>query len=113
MTLLARVKAVQAGERPVAAVEGEVDASNVTEIGDLLRERITNQATVLIVDLSAVTYLDSAGINLLFELGADLRARQQELRLVVPPGAPIARALGITGLDVAVTTHPTLAAALA
>ena len=49
----------------------------------------------------------------MFALDADLRERQQRLHLVLPPGAVIARAIAITGLDVAVPAHPTREAALA
>src|SRR5690242_2976054 len=65
---LARVAAQWHGELPVAVVHGEVDAANVAEIGVALRTLVTNRSSVLIVDLSPTTYLDSAGINLMFSL---------------------------------------------
>ena len=65
------------------------------------------------VDLTPTTYLDSAGINLLFALGDELRTRQQTLRLVVAPGSSIARMLSITSLDRAHPTFATAAEALA
>ena len=114
MSLLARVT-----EEPhddgvaVAAVAGEIDSSNAAEIAERLRAMLTNHSMALVVDLSDTTYLDSAAINLFFALGAELRQRQQQLRLVVPESAPIARAIGITGLDVAVPVHATKTVALA
>jgi anti-anti-sigma factor len=113
VSLLARVSEESHGEVTVAAVEGEVDASNAPELGDRLRATLTNRSMALVVDLSATTYLDSAGINLMFALAADLGERQQRLLLVVPPAAPIARAIAITGLDATVRTHPSRAAAVA
>jgi anti-anti-sigma regulatory factor len=59
------------------------------------------------------TYLDSAGINLLFVLGDELRSRQQELRLVVGAGTPIARMLSVTGLDRAYPAHASVEDAIA
>jgi anti-sigma B factor antagonist len=97
----------------VAAVEGEIDASNARGIGDRLRQTITNRGRALVVDLAATTYLDSAGINLLFEIGNELRERQQRLLVVVAEPSPIARMLAITGLEAAVPTYPTLESALA
>ena len=105
MSLLARVIEETHGDVVVALIDGEVDASNTQEIGSRLRSALSNRSTVLVVDMTETTYLDSAGINLMFELAADLRERQQQLRLVVPDGAPIARAIAITGLDAAVPTH--------
>lgn len=112
MSDLARVAAQWHGELPVAVVHGEVDASNVAEVGVALRGLVTNQSSVLIVDLSPTSYLDSAGINLMFALGDELRGRQLRLRLVIAPGSPISRMLAITGLDKAYPTFPTLDDAL-
>ena len=77
MTPLADVRAEWHGDTPVGAVHGEVDASNVAEIGVGLRGLVSNQSSVLVVDLSPTTYLDSAGINLMFALGDELRSRQR------------------------------------
>jgi anti-anti-sigma factor len=110
---LASINAGQDGAVAVAAIEGEIDAANAAEVDVRLRALLTNRSTALIVDLSAVTYLDSAGINVLFGLGDDLRSRQQRLHLVVEPTGPIARMLAITGLDRAQPTHSSLAAATA
>jgi anti-anti-sigma factor len=98
---------------PVARLDGEVDASNASEIGSQMRALLTNRSTTLIVDLTAVSYLDSAGINLLFSVGDELRARQQALRLVIAQGTPIARMLAITSLDRAHPTFGSLADAVA
>ena len=113
MTSVVRVSEEWHGDVPIARIEGEVDAANVAEVAARLRRLMTNRAMRLIVDLTATTYLDSAGINLLFELNGELDARQQRLHVVVPPSAPITRALEITGFDAAVATHPTREAALA
>jgi anti-anti-sigma factor len=113
MTPIARVLEEHEDDVAIAIVEGEIDASNSAEIGRRLRALLTNRSMALVVDLTPTTYLDSAGINLLFELGAELRERQQQLHVVVPPAAPIARAIAITGLDSAVPTHATREAALA
>jgi anti-sigma B factor antagonist len=104
VTPLATIQVDWREELPVAALVGEVDASNVDAISGELRALLSNHSTAIVVDLSPTRYLDSAGINLLFALGADLRARQLELKLVVAPGSPVSRMLAITSLD---RTHPT------
>jgi stage II sporulation protein AA (anti-sigma F factor antagonist) len=113
MTLLAKVSEETHGDVVIAVVEGEIDASNTVGLRNRLRSALTNRATALVVDLAAVRYLDSAGINLLFEVAADLGERQQQLHMVVPPTSPILRAIAITGLDRTVPTHADRAAALA
>jgi len=113
MSWLARVVEELHDDVAVAAVEGEIDSSNVGEIAERIRTMLTNRSLALVVDLAQTTYIDSAGINLLFTLGTELKARQQRMLLVVAPGTGIARMLSITGLDAAVPTHPTRDAALA
>jgi|1186.fasta_scaffold411875_1 anti-anti-sigma factor len=113
MSWLARIVEDRDGEIAIATVEGEIDSSNVAEIAERVRTMLTNRSESLVVDLERTSYIDSAGINLLFSLGAELEQRQQALHLVVAPASPIARMLTITGLDSAVATHPTRTAALA
>jgi len=113
MSLLARVLEDRRDGFALAAIEGEVDASNAGEIGERLRGLLSNRDTSLVVDLSDTSYLDSAGINLLFELSSELTARQQSLRLVLPPDSPMLRMFAIVGLSDAIPTHETRAAALA
>jgi anti-anti-sigma factor len=103
MTPPAAVRVAWHGDMPVATVEGEVDAANAADVGADLRRLLSNHSTGLVVDLSPTRYLDSAGINLLFSLGAELQARQLALRLVIARGSPVARMLTLTGLDRA---HP-------
>ncbi len=113
MSLLASVTEEAHGDVVIARIDGEVDASNTGDIGARLRSALSNRSTALVVDLTDTRYLDSAGINLMFELADALRDRQQKLFLVVPPDAPIARAIGITGLNGTVPTHADREAALA
>lgn len=112
MSPLARVSDERVGAVAIARIEGEIDASNAAEIGKRLRASLTNHSAALIVDLGATTYLDGAGINLLFALGEELHRRRQQLHLVVVRESPIARLLAITGLSSAVETHETLAVAV-
>ena len=113
MSTLARLEDEWHDEVPVAKLHGEVDASNVKEIGDRLRALLSNRSVAMVVDLSQTTYLDSAGINLLFSLGEEMRGRQQRLGLVVADTSPIARMIVLTGLDQALPVRPSLADALA
>jgi anti-anti-sigma factor len=113
MSGLARVLEDRRGGVLVAALDGEVDASNAAEVAERLRRALGNASTALVLDLSPTSYLDSAGISLLFRLAEELGARQQRLVVVVPPGAPVARTLQITGVGGAVPIHPDVAAAVA
>jgi anti-sigma B factor antagonist len=109
---LARITDEHHGAVPVVAIAGEIDASNAEEIAERLRAALSNRSETLVVDLSDTTYIDSAGLNVLFELSTALHERQQELHLIVGQPSPIARMVTIVGLDAAVQTHPTRTAAL-
>ncbi len=113
MTTLADVSVVQHGEMVVVGIDGEIDRSNVDQITVALLEAVPNLAKALVLDLSETAYIDSSGVQLLFELGSRLRKRQQQLRAVVPEGANIARLLSVVALDRTIPCHPTLDEALA
>jgi anti-sigma B factor antagonist len=98
---------------PVLRLEGEIDVSNVGEIRTRMREMVTNQQFALIVDLTPTSYLDSAGINLLFAIGEEMRGRQQQLHVVLSENSPLTRMVTLTGLDKSLPTHSTLERALA
>ena len=82
----------------VATVEGEIDSSNASELRLALSERLPSTSSALVLDLSAVRYLDSSGIHLLFDLGRRLAARRQAIRLVVPDDAPMKRVLELCAM---------------
>jgi anti-anti-sigma factor len=98
---------------PVLRLEGEIDISNVDEIRGRMHELVTNRQFALIVDLTPTSYLDSAGINLLFAVGEEMRGRQQQLHVVLNESSPLTRMVSLTGLDKSLPTHSTLERALA
>lgn len=96
----------------VAAVEGEIDSSNAAELRLALSERLPSASSALVLDLSEVTYLDSSGVHLLFDLGRRLAARRQSMRLVVPPVAPMRRVLELCAVGSVAPMDDSLDAAL-
>jgi anti-anti-sigma factor len=113
MSVLVRVIEEQAGDVAVVALDGEIDASNAGAIAVRLREALTNHSRALVVDLVDTTYIDSAGINELFALDAELRQRRQALHLVVGAQSAVARVVAITGMERTIRVHAARAAALA
>jgi anti-anti-sigma factor len=82
----------------VIRIRGEVDISNAEAISTAIEAATSRTNRELVVDLGETTYLDSAGVALLFRLAERLRARRQQIRLVVPPDAPVRSVLELTGL---------------
>ena len=99
MSELAHLEMRRAGDTQLAAISGEIDLSNARPILDTVAASTPDDTSLVVLDLSATTYLDSAGISALFRLAERLRSRRQDLRLVVPPGSPIRAVLALTHLD--------------
>ena len=97
----------------IARVDGEIDLSNANTVRVALLEKVTNEVLGLVIDLTDVRYLDSAGIQIVYELSRRLKSRGQELRLVVRPGSLIARTLDIVKAQEAIGIVETTDAALA
>jgi anti-sigma B factor antagonist len=83
----------------IASLTGEIDLSNATEITDALLGGVPNEALGLVIDLSNVSYLDSAGVRMLAELDHRLGWRAQALRIVAPEESRSRRVLAIAGLE--------------
>jgi anti-anti-sigma factor len=98
MSELASIQAEQRGSDLVVRIAGEIDISNAREVSSALEEAVPNGTPAIVVDLSQVTYLDSAGVKLLMHLADRLRLRRRAVRLVVPDDAPIRAVLELTGL---------------
>lgn len=113
MNTLATVEIQRHGDISLAQVRGEIDTSNVREIADVLEAEGPRAGAGLVVDLSSVTYLNSATVKLLFELAEALRERQQQLRLVMNETAPMRGLLLMLGFDHVVPVHTRLEDALA
>jgi anti-anti-sigma factor len=87
------------GSTVIASLAGEVDPSNARDLGRDLTAAVPNDAMAVVLDLTEVDYLDSSGVQLIFELAERLDARQQRLIVAVPPHAPARRVLEIVALD--------------
>lgn len=92
----------------VVAVAGELDFAAVRAVAATMEPVLAAVAGRLVLDLSATTFLDSAGIGLLYDVQAAMTARGVDVRLVVPPGSLISRSLELTGADASLQIHATV-----
>ena len=97
----------------VARLVGEVDLSNAAEVGARLTESVGNEALGVVLDLSDTRYLDSSGIQLVFELAERLSSRGQRLCIHVPDDAPLRRVLMLVEIETAAPLAATLDGAVA
>ena len=101
------------GGVPVAVLVGEIDLSRAARIRDQLFAAVTNQEHGMVVDLQETTYLDSAGINVLFELAERLDHRQQRLVALLPRRAVVRRVIELVDLASVMGVSETLEGAVA
>jgi anti-sigma B factor antagonist len=97
---------------PVARLDGDIDISNAQDLGDALAAVVSSRALGLVVDLTELDYLDSAGVHLLIDLAGRLRTRRQELHVVAPADAPLRTVLDITAVHRRVPLHERVADAV-
>jgi anti-sigma B factor antagonist len=97
---------------PIAHIREDIDAANATIIQQQLADALGPVASSLVIDLSEIRYLDSAGIDMLLRLSLRLDDRRAKLILVIPDTSQLKRLAWIVGLPDAIATYPALSAAL-
>lgn len=90
------VRTERAGERYVVRAEGELDISNVELFEECLLAAEGSDATAILVDLDALSFMDSAGLRVL--LLASRRAREDSKRLSVRATGGVRRIIELTGM---------------
>jgi anti-anti-sigma factor len=88
------------------ALSGEIDLANAATVEDKIREAVSHQPATVSVDLTELTYLDSAGIRILFGLASRLQALRIVLELVVPVDSPARRLIELSGFESLAALRP-------
>jgi anti-anti-sigma factor len=95
----------------VLAVSGEVDLSTVGALEAAIADALTGQPGALVVDLTGVDFLASAGLQTL--VATHERVSKDALFAVVADGPATSRPIQLTGLDQILSLYPTMAEAIA
>ncbi|MCZ7457204.1 STAS domain-containing protein [Streptomyces sp. WMMC940] len=95
----------------LVTIRGELDVDTAT----LLHHHLANQALHgrrhLVLDLSAVGFMDSSGLNVLIRATRETRATGGDLHLAAPT-PPVAKLFDLTGLSLTTAVHEDVEAAL-
>lgn len=103
-----------AGSTVVAAVSGEIDMHTAPLLDDALGDTVQNDGDgSLVLDLTGVTFLSSAGLTWLLAVADAAEAAGRRLRLVVGDSRMVRMPLKITNLDTRLDLYSTLDDALA
>ena len=71
--------------------------SNAEDMGATVIAATPSEARGVVLDLSRVDYVDSAGIYVIFGMRTSLQARGQTLILVIPADSPVHDTLRLAG----------------
>ncbi|MBA2473796.1 MAG: anti-sigma factor antagonist [Pseudonocardiales bacterium] len=90
----------QAGEATVVTVVGEVDLLTAPRLLAAVSDALERAGShPVVVDLSEVSFLGSAGLAALVDAAVADEGRREPLRVVVDHTRPVIRPLEATGLD--------------
>jgi anti-anti-sigma factor len=95
----------------VLSVAGEVDLLTAPELDKLITAQLEQRPEVLVVDLSDVSFLASAGMSVL--IGGNQRAGERTRFRLVAVGNATLRPMELTGIANEFSIHPTRDQALA
>jgi len=112
VSTVADISLEREGRAITARLRGEVDMTNASFVREELSSAVSNEVRALVIDLSETRYLDSAAIEVLFELSRRLSRRRQELCLVVPGSSPLRRLLTVCDVATVASMHDSLSGAL-
>ncbi|MFF9340684.1 MULTISPECIES: STAS domain-containing protein [unclassified Streptomyces] len=95
----------------VLSVGGELDMETAARLEDRLTEQLGLGRCHLVLDLSALGFMDSSGLNVLIRVLHRARETGGDLHLAAPTPA-VRRILEITGVTVTLPPHDGVAEAL-
>lgn len=96
----------------VATLRGDVDLGATPRIRERLHAEVETNVDGVIVDLTGVGFLDSAGLDLLFALSRRLRERGRHMAIVIPEGAFLDRLLVLSEIGRVAVVHRSVEGAL-
>lgn len=92
------IASADSGEQITVSLRGELDLSTVGKVQDELRRVEASEASVVVLDLSSLTFLDSTGLRAV--ITAHERAHEQGRRFVIVRGPDaVQRVFTITRLE--------------
>jgi anti-anti-sigma factor len=96
----------------VVATPAEVDLTNADALREALLDALNSGALGLVVDMTATTFCDSAGISAITRAARRAAANDATMRLAVIE-SPVLRVLNLVGIDRLIDIYPNVDAARA
>jgi len=96
----------------VLSLSGEIDLENAGRARDRIVDELRDLRNGVVLDLTGISHLDSAGVRLLFDLAGRMQERRQELAVVAPTQSLARDVIRVVALDSVVPVAETLDEAL-
>jgi anti-anti-sigma factor len=115
ISVVDEISVTREGGIDIVAVAGEYDMSNVDALNDALQKVLSDETTSCLLDLSAVTFMDSSVVHTLVRWSKEAQVSEREALAIMVGGAdtPAAKLLGLVGLLKRLPVFATRAAAKA
>lgn len=102
-----RLEVTQEDSIAIAHVAGELDMANRSHFADEVLGKMADESAALVVDLTELQYIDSAGVRSLFEIAKTLKMREQFFAIAVLEASPLRNVLKITQVEDVAAICPT------
>ena len=99
------------GSRAVVQVSGTMDFDTCPPLEQALAQLVDTGTPHLVLDMSALSFCDSSGINTLLRALAHAKEKDGSLALAAA-APPVQHLLDLLGTDAVLTSYPSVAAAL-
>lgn len=106
-----RTAVTQHPQAAVVTLSGELDADTASRLRTFLAEQLLNGASNLVLDLTELSFIDSAGLAALISASKGARRAGVELILAGPVPA-VRKVMRLTGIDVILPTVDSVEMAL-
>jgi anti-anti-sigma factor len=93
------------GDAAVVSVAGEIDLATADQLRAVLKAPEA-QAPTVVLDLRAVTFIDSSGLSVIVAEHQRAQAEQRRLAVAVEGAAMVERLFDLTGLNRTLTIVP-------
>lgn len=87
-------------------LSGEIDLANAATVEGKILAAVPDRVRAVSVDLTDLSYMDSAGIRILFTLASRLHQLRIMLELIVPRDSSTRRLIELSGFESLATLRP-------
>jgi anti-sigma B factor antagonist len=104
LSISVRAQPAGNGSCTVVSVAGEADITT-GQLGDVLTEEAARKPRLLLVEMTALQFLDSSALRMIMQAHQRLQEEDGGVLALVHPVQPVARVLQLTGIDQMITVY--------